>query len=256
MKDNDFDFNDDDFDMFDNELEEDFGSGFDDADFDTGFENGFENETNTEEETNQNIDNTSDNDDAFRSKMDIKKTATFAIIIGLVGFIIVAFILRANNIAKNNNKKISNVNNNEQSNNEGNGERVSLNDDNSNITDDNNSESLDKDDNSNNSRDIDNSQQFEDYIEFEDGGDIELVSENEGTFTITGIKNYAKVADDLGTVAIISRLKGSISGISGTFDLEIPYSKGIKLKVGNVFSIKYKLGKKGEKQIIYDIDYK
>lgn len=268
----------DDFDLSDDGFGDDgFGDGFDDGfeedsenEFDGFGESGFEEEeeesdgvdtSNLEYDTNDSSEDTDDTDGRFTNRMDIKKTAIYAIIIGIVGFIIVAIIIRISSASKNKNVEPTNVV--ETTNNdvpqiedgEG-GKQVELNDNYTSETTDNRSNNGENSENYTSGSVSNNDPQYKNYIEFQEDDGIELISENEGTFTITGIKHYAKIVDDLGTVTLVSRLTGSISGLSGTFDLEIPYSKGIRLNIGNVFSIKYKIGEKSEKQIIYDIDYK
>ena len=265
----------DDFDLSGDGFGDDgFGDGFDDGfeedsenEFDGFGESGFEEEeeesdgvdtSNLEYDTNEDTDDT---DGRFTNRMDIKKTAIYAIIIGIVGFIIVAIIIRISSASKNKNVEPTNVV--ETTNNdvpqiedgEG-GKQVELNDNYTSETTDNQSNNGENSENYTSGSVSNNDPQYKNYIEFQEDDGIELISENEGTFTITGIRHYAKIVDDLGTVTLVSRITGSISGLSGTFDLEIPYSKGIRLNIGNVFSIKYKIGEKSEKQIIYDIDYK
>ena len=75
-----------------------------------------------------------------------------------------------------------------------------------------------------------------------------------GDFTVTEIKYYSKQSK-LAEVELKTVVKGSISGLSGTYEIDIPYSNGVGLKVGDVFSIKYRLDSVNDCNIVYDITY-
>lgn len=93
-----------------------------------------------------------------------------------------------------------------------------------------------------------------DYTEITGEDDIELNdSLSDLTFTITDIKHYAK-SDDT-TLRVKTVLKGAISGYTGTYELEVPYSKGIKLSIGDSFNVKCRLGSYNGKNVIEEISY-
>ncbi len=73
------------------------------------------------------------------------------------------------------------------------------------------------------------------------------------TFTVTGIKHYAKVSDNI--VLIETRLTGSLSGVSGTYEIKVPYDKGIKLAIGNEFTVHVQLGNFNGKTVIGEVRY-
>ena len=74
-------------------------------------------------------------------------------------------------------------------------------------------------------------------------------------FTITGINHYAKVVDAANNLEIKSVLTGNISGYQGTYEVEVPYSKGIQLSTGMVFNVKVQVGEFNGKVVIGEIDY-
>ena len=79
---------------------------------------------------------------------------------------------------------------------------------------------------------------------------IDLDSEVTGVFTVTKIKHMARsngVETEVKTVA-----SGSISGLTGTYDLELPYSLARFLTVGNTLKLKYKIGQINGSSIISD----
>lgn len=79
---------------------------------------------------------------------------------------------------------------------------------------------------------------------------IDLDSEVSGVFTVTKIKHMARsngVETEVKTVA-----SGSISGLTGTYDLELPYSLARFLTVGNTLKLKYKIGQINGSSIISD----
>jgi len=77
----------------------------------------------------------------------------------------------------------------------------------------------------------------------------------EMTFTITGITHYARSVDVNDNLVVKTTLTGSISGLSGTYSLDVPYNKGTKLVVGNNFTVQVQLGTYNDKTVVGDIRY-
>lgn len=77
----------------------------------------------------------------------------------------------------------------------------------------------------------------------------------EKVFSITTVKHYARTVDSANNIVIKTTLTGSISGLPGTYTIEIPYSKGVKLKSGNSFTINVLMGTYNDKIVIGDITY-
>ena len=75
------------------------------------------------------------------------------------------------------------------------------------------------------------------------------------TFTITGIKHYARSVDVNNNLVIKTTLTGSLSGLSGTYTLDIPYDIGVQLKIGDMFTVNVKLGEYQGKVVVGDIKY-
>lgn len=73
-------------------------------------------------------------------------------------------------------------------------------------------------------------------------------------FTVVSIKNYVKIIDSerlmLKTVAT-----GNLSGLLGTYELELPFDKGNKLVTGNYFDVKVQLGNYNGKVLVGEIKY-
>jgi flagellar basal body-associated protein FliL len=81
------------------------------------------------------------------------------------------------------------------------------------------------------------------WINFVDGTEItyndNYISLN---FTVTSINSYCKIVDSENNLELKTVLSGALSGMSGTYEIEVPYSMGTKLQVGDTFSVKVKLG--------------
>ena len=75
-----------------------------------------------------------------------------------------------------------------------------------------------------------------------------------GDFTVTSIKAYVKDSKT-GEKTVKAVVTGGISVLSGTYELEIPYSKAEKLAVGDSFSVKYRIAKLNDYTIVGDISY-
>lgn len=75
------------------------------------------------------------------------------------------------------------------------------------------------------------------------------------TFTVTSIKHYARSVDTNNNLVIKTSLLGSISGLSGTYVLDIPYDKGVKLVVGDSFTVHVQLGTYNNKTVVGEINY-
>ena len=80
------------------------------------------------------------------------------------------------------------------------------------------------------------------------------------TFTVTDIKHYARMADESNSTLVTkSVIKGAIAGFPGTYTLEIPYSKGVKLdsklKSDGIlqFNVYVKIGDFNGKRVIDDV---
>lgn len=77
----------------------------------------------------------------------------------------------------------------------------------------------------------------------------------ESNFTITELKHYAMVTSSQNDKQVKSIAKGNISGLVGTYEMEIPTYMALKLSVGNSFKIKYQLKEQNGYKLIGDIQY-
>lgn len=74
-------------------------------------------------------------------------------------------------------------------------------------------------------------------------------------FTVTGIKHYVQSVDIYGNIAVKSILTGTLSGYVGTYELEIPYSKGSRLVLGSSFDVKVEVGEFDGRIVVGEIRY-
>ena len=75
------------------------------------------------------------------------------------------------------------------------------------------------------------------------------------TFTITDIKHYARSVDVNNNLNVKTTLVGSISGLSGTYTLDVPYEKGRLLQIGNQFTVNVKMAEYKGKRVVDEIKY-
>lgn len=80
---------------------------------------------------------------------------------------------------------------------------------------------------------------------------VDLSSEVSGVFTITSVKHMARSNGNETEVKTI--VSGSISGLTGKYELELPYSLARFLTVGNTLKLKYKIGQINGNSIISDL---
>lgn len=92
------------------------------------------------------------------------------------------------------------------------------------------------------------------WTEVDPDTSLKFSEELSGTFTPTSVRHYVKTTTS-GELEIKSVCTGSISGLTGTYELEIPYSQACLLQRGNYFSITYKMAEMNGQQIISDIVY-
>lgn len=78
------------------------------------------------------------------------------------------------------------------------------------------------------------------WIAFNDNLNLEFNLEAEADFTVTSIQNYVKVANADNDKIIKSVVKGNISGLVGTYEIELPYDKASKLDTGTLIKMKYR----------------
>lgn len=72
---------------------------------------------------------------------------------------------------------------------------------------------------------------------------------------VTGIKNKAMVANQNNDKVIKTVVTGSISGLTGTYEIEIPYSKTKKINIGTEFRVKYRLAEYNGYKVVSDLTY-
>lgn len=77
------------------------------------------------------------------------------------------------------------------------------------------------------------------YVEIEPQ-ELEFTDDIEGIFTVTALKFFAKNSGDETFVKSIAT--GSISGLSGTYGVEVPYHLAVNINIGDSFKLYYKLG--------------
>lgn len=91
------------------------------------------------------------------------------------------------------------------------------------------------------------------WKEIDDNAELTNVSEVHSTFTVTSVNSYARTNGN--EVEIKSVVKGSVAGFTGTYEIEVPYDKGIKLSIGNTFDVSVQIGEYEGKTVVENIAY-
>lgn len=166
-------------------------------------------------------------------KKSVTKTALIAIAIGVVGLIVVLCIAGAVGKSKENeNTSVQNNTNSSQVN-------INNNTNNNNVVVENNTTNTESS-----------------WVIISNTENVDFNTEYKNlTFLITGIEHYAKRVDAKGDLMLKTTLTGSLSGLSGVYTLDVPYNKGVKLSVGDEFTVQVLIGSYSGKSVVGDIVY-
>ncbi len=93
------------------------------------------------------------------------------------------------------------------------------------------------------------------WVIFKQDDKIEFDKEIEALFTVTSIQHVAKVVNNKNDKIIKSIVKGNISGITGNYEIDIPYDKAKLISDGTVFNVRYKYNMRNDVRIIGEIKY-
>ena len=197
-----------------------------------------------------NFDNQNQYQDMLAEQKNTKKQSIIFIIVGVVVLLIVLVVAGIfNNKQKNNNDTYSN-----------NSSQVVKQDANVNVDD-----IMSGGNNNKHKQNQSTGQQSVITNKVNDGFTWTIITDNEQvqfnsdysdmTFTITGIEHKARAVDTNNNLVVITTLHGSISGLSGTYELDVPYNKGVKLVVGNSFTVHVQLGTYNGKTVVGEIQY-
>lgn len=221
---NSFDFDDSEFGDFGSDLDDLFGSQ----------------DTSSDDNDLEEQSTVSSNDEFDTTLSDqipggnIKKTAIFTIICGII-LIVVIFIVV--NLLSNASDKPSSYNN-------------SIN------TESEHSESSEY--NSNNQSVSQDTSSNSGWTAFEDTNSEITFNEDyiDSIFTVTSHKNYVKIVDNKNNILVKTVLIGALSGYTGTYEIEVPYSMGSLVADGMSFEVKVQIGVTNSGQrVVGDIKY-
>ena len=93
------------------------------------------------------------------------------------------------------------------------------------------------------------------WVEFKPEEGIIFDAVTIAVFEVTGIKHVAKAINNKNDKIIKSIVYGSISGLSGTYEVEVPYDKAILLTNGSEFEIEYRYGIRNGVRLVGEIRY-
>ena len=94
------------------------------------------------------------------------------------------------------------------------------------------------------------------WVEFKSDGDsVVFEFSSLAVFEVTDIKHFVKTINNKNDKVIKSVAYGSISGLSGTYEVEIPYDKAVLLRNGSEFEIEYRYTIKDGIRIVGEIRY-
>lgn len=233
-----------------------FNSSSDDEDFDSSFDDdNFDNFGNNNMGQNQNQAN-QDFETEQGSKKTVK-TAVIAIVVGVILLVAVVGIGKKLSGSKESDSssdvKISIPGQSQAQTQTNQGERNAGRVDGL-MTDGNNNSQSEQHQNSNSNNNSNNTGGS--WTMFDGNANISFETQKRDlVFTVSGIRHYVATVDSMGTLVVKSTLTGSLSGMAGTYYLDVPYSKGIKLVVGDEFAVHVQMGTYNGKSVVGEISF-
>ena len=210
------------------------------SEFDDAFDSGISSLGNDIQEE----DTTSFDDSSTQNEGDTKitKTAIIAIVLGFVVILLAFFGMKT---LKGTAEKKSNISASSNT-----------------VSDAKNSTTVDNTVSNNvNSNKIDiessnSSKKDKDWKAFESSEDIVFNDDYvDSIFTVISTKNYVKVVNSENELLVKTVVTGSLSGFTGTYELELPYYKGSQLLPGNNFKVEVQIGNFKENIVVGEIVY-
>lgn len=108
--------------------------------------------------------------------------------------------------------------------------------------------------NNNNTTAVNTATSSNDWVEISGEEEVENITEQQVMFTVTGIRHLAKKNGN--EMQLKTELTGYLSGYSGTYILDVPYSKGKQLNSGMSFNVSISVGSYNNSIIVEEVYYK
>ena len=77
----------------------------------------------------------------------------------------------------------------------------------------------------------------------------------DASFKISGIEYSIVKYDSEGQGILTANIRGTVAGLDGSYEIELPYEKAVKLKEGDTFAISYQTIRLGGNIVIVNIKY-
>jgi len=77
----------------------------------------------------------------------------------------------------------------------------------------------------------------------------------DASFKISGIEYSIVKYDSDGQGILTANIRGTVAGLDGSYEIELPYEKAVKLKEGDTFAISYQTIRLGGNIVIVNIKY-
>ena len=77
----------------------------------------------------------------------------------------------------------------------------------------------------------------------------------DASFKISGIEYSIIKYDSEGQGILTANIRGTVAGLDGSYEIELPYEKAVKLKEGDTFAISYQTIRLGGNIVIVNIKY-
>lgn len=105
------------------------------------------------------------------------------------------------------------------------------------------------------SSNVEKTDETSDWQSVSDIGDISIGKEISAVFTVTDVRNFVKFVNSNNDFELKTVVTGNLSGFTGSYELNIPFSKGSKLNVGDTFDVGVQIGNYHDKTVVCEIKY-
>lgn len=101
-----------------------------------------------------------------------------------------------------------------------------------------------------------NQSESSDWVRISVDEDMKFNALKDSEFTVINISHFAKIVNENGDKVVKSTIKGYISGLIGTYEVDIPYDKAKYIKEGTILKVEYSYTMRDDNIILNEINFR